>query len=50
MSTIEERLKNAKDLLEAGNTVEGRMLLLELLKHDPHNATVLLILGGGLLL
>ena len=46
MSTIEEKLKNAKELLEAGNTEQGRMVLLELLKDEPHNATALLILGG----
>jgi len=46
MSTMEERLKNAKALLEAGNTIEGRMALLELLKDEPHNAATLLMLGG----
>ena len=43
---IEERLNKAKGLLEAGNTEAGRMVLLELLKEEPHNATALLILGG----
>ena len=46
MSDIEEKLKQAKILLETGNTVEGRMTLLELLKDEPDNATALLMLGG----
>ncbi len=46
MSTIEQRLKNARDLLEAGNTEQGRMVLLELLRDEPNNTTALLILGG----
>jgi len=46
MSTIEERLQNAKALLEAGNTEAGRMILLELLKDEPQHTTALLILGG----
>lgn len=46
MSDIEQRLKTARDLLEAGKTEAGRMALLELLKDEPHNATALLMLGG----
>ncbi len=46
MNTIEERLKKAKSLLEAGNNAEGRIVLLELLKDEPENTTALLILGG----
>ena len=46
MNTTEDKLKNAKDLLEAGNNEAGRMVLLELLKDDPNNATALLMLGG----
>ncbi|VAW94993.1 hypothetical protein MNBD_GAMMA21-1595 [hydrothermal vent metagenome] len=46
MSTTQQRLKNARDLLEAGNTEQGRMVLLELLKDEPDNTTALLILGG----
>jgi len=47
MSDTEERLKKAKGLLEAGNAEEGRIVLLELLKDDPNNATALLMLGGA---
>lgn len=46
MSGSEEKLKQAKTLLETGNTVEGRMTLLELLKSEPNNAAALLMLGG----
>ena len=46
MSGTDEKLNKAKSLLEAGNTEQGRMALLELLKDEPHNATALLILGG----
>lgn len=46
MSTTEQRLKNARALLEAGNTEQGRLVLLELLKDEPDNTTALLILGG----
>lgn len=46
MSTTEDKLKNAKDLLEAGNSEAGRMVLLELLKDEPNNTTALLMLGG----
>ena len=46
MNMLEQRLKKARDLLEAGNTEQGRMVLLELLKDEPDNTTVLLILGG----
>lgn len=34
-------------MLEAGNSVEGRILLLEVLKTDANNATALLMLGGA---
>jgi len=47
MNDIEERLKKAKALLEAGNGEEGRIALLELLKDDPDNSTALLMLGGA---
>ena len=47
MSRTEERLKTAKDFLEAGKTEAGRMALLELLKDEPDNATALLMLGGA---
>ncbi len=47
MSDIEERLKNAKALLEAGKGEAARIVLLELLKSDPDNTTALLMLGGA---
>ena len=47
MSDTEERLKKARGLLEAGNAEEGRIVLLELLKDEPNNATALLMLGGA---
>ncbi len=46
MSTSEQILKNAKELLEVGQTEKGRRLLLELLKEEPNNTTALLMLGG----
>ncbi|MEN8170999.1 MAG: tetratricopeptide repeat protein [Pseudomonadota bacterium] len=46
MSDIEERLKNAKALLEGGKGEAARMALLELLKEEPKNPTALLMLGG----
>ena len=42
MSDSEERLKKARGLLEAGNAEAGRIVLLELLKDDPNNATALI--------
>ena len=47
MNNIEERLKNAKALLEAGKGEAARILLLEILKDDPNNTTALLMLGGA---
>ncbi len=47
MSDIEERLKNAKALLEAGKGDAARIILLELLKEDADNTTALLMLGGA---
>lgn len=47
MNNIEERLKNAKALLEAGKGEAARILLLEILKNDPDNTTALLMLGGA---
>lgn len=46
MNNIEERLKEAKALLEAGKGEAARIILLEILKSDPDNTTALLILGG----
>ncbi len=46
MNDIEERLKNAKVLLEADKGEAARIVLLELLKDDPDNTTALLMLGG----
>ncbi|HEB54690.1 MAG TPA: tetratricopeptide repeat protein [Gammaproteobacteria bacterium] len=47
MSDIEESLKNAKALLEAGKGEAARVMLLELLKKDANNTTALLMLGGA---
>ncbi len=47
MNDIEESLKNAKALLEAGKGEAARIVLLELLKNDPGNTTALLMLGGA---
>ncbi len=47
MSDIEEKLKNAKALLEAGKGESARIILLELLENDPDNTTALLMLGGA---
>ncbi len=47
MNDIEESLKNAKALLEAGKGEAARIVLLELLKNDPDNTTALLMLGGA---
>ncbi|VAX12382.1 hypothetical protein MNBD_GAMMA24-1248 [hydrothermal vent metagenome] len=47
MNDIEERLKNAKALLEADKNEAARILLLEILKNDPDNTTALLMLGGA---
>ncbi|MDT8385629.1 MAG: hypothetical protein RRB22_14565 [Gammaproteobacteria bacterium] len=47
MMTIDERLSQAKDLLEAGKTEAGCMALLELLMDAPDNPAALLILGGA---
>ena len=46
MSDIEERLQNAKTLLESGQGEEARLALLEILKEDGKNPTALLMLGG----
>ncbi|MDH5436206.1 MAG: hypothetical protein OEX83_05545 [Gammaproteobacteria bacterium] len=46
MNDIEERLKKAKTLLEAGLGEDARMILLEVLTEDPNNLTAMLILGG----
>lgn len=46
MSNVEERLAQAKALLEGGSNEEGRLMLLELLKDEPNNAAALLMLGG----
>lgn len=46
MSNIEQRLENAKQLLESGQGEEARLVLLELLKEDGKNPTALLMLGG----
>ena len=47
MSDIEETLKNAKALLEAGKGEAARIVLLELLKDDADNTLALLMLGGA---
>lgn len=47
MSDFEERVKGAKALLEEGKGETARIALLELLKIEPNNATVLLMLGGA---
>jgi len=47
MSDVEETLKNAKALLEAGKGDAARVMLLEVLKDDPDNMTALLMLGGA---
>jgi len=47
MTDIEDKLKQAKTMLEVGNSVEGRILLLEVLKSDANNAAALLMLGGA---
>ena len=44
---IEQTLKKARDLSEAGNHDDARMCLLELLKEEPDNQTALLMLGGA---
>ncbi|MFO7603598.1 MAG: hypothetical protein R6X06_07265, partial [Gammaproteobacteria bacterium] len=47
MMTIDERLSQAKDLLETGKSEAGRMVLLELLRDTPDNPAALLMLGGA---
>jgi len=47
MSTTEERLEQAKILLESGKGEEARLMLLELLKSDTNNIAALLMLGGN---
>lgn len=47
MMTIDERLRQAKDLLETGKTEAGRMALLEILRDTPDNPAALLMLGGA---
>jgi predicted Zn-dependent protease len=44
---IEKKLKNARQLTEAGNHDEARLCLLELLKEEPNNQIALLMLGGA---
>jgi predicted Zn-dependent protease len=47
MSSFEERVKGARALLEEGKGEAARIALLELLKVEPNNPTVLLMLGGA---
>jgi predicted Zn-dependent protease len=47
MNDFAQRLQAAKGQLEAGQGEAARLALLELLKVEPHNPTVLLILGGA---
>lgn len=47
MSSFEERVKSARALLEGGKGEAARIALLELLKVEPNNPTVLLMLGGA---
>lgn len=47
MNSNKERLEEAKSLLESNNSDEARIILLELLKDEPNNQTVLMMLGGA---
>jgi len=44
---IEQNLKKAHQLTEAGSHDEARLCLLEVLKKEPNNQTALLMLGGA---
>ncbi len=46
MSRIEERLAEAKSLLESGKGEAGRVILLEILKEEPNQQAALMMLGG----
>jgi predicted Zn-dependent protease len=46
MSTTEERLEQAKVLLQSGDGEAGRVILLEILKAEPNNHAALMMLGG----
>ncbi len=46
MSSIEERLAEAKSLLESGKGEAGRVALLEILREEPKQQAALMMLGG----
>ena len=47
MSDLEEKLKQAKAWLEAGDSAKARISLLEVLQDEENNSTALLMLGGA---
>ncbi len=47
MNSNKDRLEEAKSLLESNDSDKARVILLEVLKEEPNNQTVLMMLGGA---